>query len=169
MGDLKKLNAMIRQVQAKQKQEEEEKAEQFAKGWKGGWKELLTNNVAWTLKNGTCKRGFYVNKSDQPQGTSSKWLPPLPSQKGARRGRQRVHKDDEKLDERKPNPTKQSRPRSRSIGENYPERPWQSSKSATEYTWIPDNETRQCMVDGCRRPFSTFCRRHHCRACGLVI
>merc|ERR1711964_551154 len=143
--DLKKLNAMIRQVQAKQKQEEEEKAkaaklteeekaEQFAKGWKEGWNELLINNVAWTLKNGECKRSFYANKSGQPQGTSSKWLPPPPSQKGTRRGRQR---DDEKLDERTSKRTKQpqeSRQRAGSVGRgNTPERPWQSSKSATEY------------------------------------
>ncbi|ELT98342.1 hypothetical protein CAPTEDRAFT_122983, partial [Capitella teleta] len=34
-------------------------------------------------------------------------------------------------------------------------------------TWIKDGETSMCMQ--CSNPFSTFKRRHHCRACGKVV
>lgn len=34
-------------------------------------------------------------------------------------------------------------------------------------TWVKDNETSMCMR--CAVAFSTFRRRHHCRACGLVV
>lgn len=33
--------------------------------------------------------------------------------------------------------------------------------------WIPDNMTNQCMI--CEAKFNTFRRRHHCRACGLLL
>lgn len=33
--------------------------------------------------------------------------------------------------------------------------------------WIPDNMTPFCMI--CESKFSTFKRRHHCRACGLLL
>lgn len=33
--------------------------------------------------------------------------------------------------------------------------------------WIPDNMTNQCML--CDAKFTAFRRRHHCRACGLLL
>ena len=33
-------------------------------------------------------------------------------------------------------------------------------------TWVKDQETIMCMI--CTKPFTTFRRRHHCRACGKV-
>ena len=33
-------------------------------------------------------------------------------------------------------------------------------------TWIKDQDTSMCMQ--CSTPFTTFKRRHHCRACGKV-
>ena len=35
--------------------------------------------------------------------------------------------------------------------------------------WAPDKKTEFCSLIYCRKPFSLFSRRHHCRNCGLVV
>jgi hypothetical protein len=38
---------------------------------------------------------------------------------------------------------------------------------STEVLWRPDESTTSCQI--CKTPFTTFFRRHHCRACGRVV
>ncbi|GAB5369911.1 hypothetical protein AAMO2058_001447300 [Amorphochlora amoebiformis] len=35
--------------------------------------------------------------------------------------------------------------------------------------WIPDADTKYCMLESCHKPFSVTNRRHHCRRCGFVV
>jgi len=37
----------------------------------------------------------------------------------------------------------------------------------TAPVWVPDGSSMHCMR--CKKEFSTFIRRHHCRKCGSVI
>jgi len=129
--DLKKLNAMIRQVQAKQKQEENAKA---------------------AIES--------IHRKERSQSIS----------KDPRDIRNRTYADFGRRDVKEEEKLIETRPRSRWNGENTPEPALKPVTShAIQGRWIPDGETIQCMVSGCPRLFNVFYRKHHCRACGLVI
>ncbi|GME25143.1 FYVE-type zinc finger-containing protein [Neofusicoccum parvum] len=35
--------------------------------------------------------------------------------------------------------------------------------------WKSNEDTEKCNANGCGRPFTMFCRRHHCRRCGDIF
>jgi len=43
----------------------------------------------------------------------------------------------------------------------------QDVRSQYSVGWVMDYESPSCMI--CNRDFSTFLRRHHCRACGFLV
>lgn len=44
-----------------------------------------------------------------------------------------------------------------------------SDSSTSSVLWVPNDHALECMGARCRRPFTFFIRRHHCRACGGVF
>ncbi len=37
-----------------------------------------------------------------------------------------------------------------------------------EVEWKRDEDVNLCLIEGCGRYFTLFCRRHHCRKCGGI-
>lgn len=53
------------------------------------------------------------------------------------------------------------------IGEDYLPGHYVESHICAQDKWEPDELSEKCT--SCTRPFSFFCRRHHCRICGKIF